>query len=456
MSRPAQNTQSLFNTTNTPGQWKRITVLPDDTKVDALTTKDETTIALDGIPIVSYRVLPYSLRLEITSVGTPYHNKAEHVPSYPVLEIGPPSLTNDTKNKNGKTNEEISIEDFWGVLHGLHTILHTQETIPIVFSSSLPPSTISTLTTYLLQSGLARRKHVPHGHPIPPPTSISPSDPELFLLRGTFWQGAGTGGYHHPERNRSWLRGENAKFARVPFPYTPSFTRSPLVITAHPLRPPKPAPGELVYRKYFPTIGQSLELHYVDLEDADGNEERVGRHLEAFHRWHNHPLVNKGWGEAGPIEKHRKYLKDLIADPAVLPLMMSWDGELMGYTELVYIKENHVAQHIQDGARDYDRGLHVLVGEDKFRGADRSVAWFGALLHYLLLADPRTERVIGEPKAANPRIVKLSLDVGMHLQTIFDFPYKRSVLTWHTRDRYFKYDNNVGVVDGEGAQMSKL
>lgn len=32
------------------------------------------------------------------------------------------------------------------------------------------------------------------------------------------------------------------------------------------------------------------------------------------------------------------------------------------------MQEDHVATFVPDGAHDYDRGLHVLVGEDKFRG----------------------------------------------------------------------------------------
>ena len=64
----------------------------------------------------------------------------------------------------------------------------------------------------------------------------------------------------------------------------------------------------------------------------------VSRHLAAFHRWHNSDHVNRGWGERGPLEKHREYVRTLMADPGVLPVMMSWDGELMGYAELVYVK----------------------------------------------------------------------------------------------------------------------
>jgi len=80
------------------------------------------------------------------------------------------------------------------------------------------------------------------------------------------------------------------------------------------------------------------------------------------------------------------------------------------------------------------------VGEDKFRGLTRSKAWMNSIHHFSFLSDPRTERVIGEPKANNPGIIKVSLETGMHIMTMFDFPYKRSVMTWNPRERFFKLD----------------
>ena len=71
---------------------------------------------------------------------------------------------------------------------------------------------------------------------------------------------------------------------------------------------------------------------------ADEGGVQVSRHLATFHRWHNSDHVNRGWGERGPLEKHRKYVEGLLADPGVLPVIMSWDGEFMGYAELVYLK----------------------------------------------------------------------------------------------------------------------
>ncbi|RPD65641.1 hypothetical protein L226DRAFT_530817 [Lentinus tigrinus ALCF2SS1-7] len=403
--------------------WRRILVLPDGARVDiqdAVDASQPTKVAIDGTVVCAYRTLPRSLALVVSAIGTPYENSVDHVPKFPLLEILPPSEV----QPGAPTG--ISIADLWGVLNVLHTLYHAQENIPVILSPTI--TNASALETYLLHSGLARKRHT-----LPGDTS-SAREPELFLIRETFWQGAGTVNFH----TRGWLRGHAALLAGAPFPYVQSFTRTPLVITAHPLRPPKPRPGEVIYRKFFPNVGQMLEFAYVDLGN-DGDDE-VSEHLATFHRWHNSDHVNRGWGERGPIEKHRAYLRELIADPCVLPLMMSWDGELMGYTELVYIKENHVSAYVPNGAWDYDRGLHILVGEEKFRGSNRSKAWFSAIHHILFLSDPRTMRVIGEPKAKNQAVIDLSVAVHMNVNTIFDFPYKRSVMTWLPRERWFKYD----------------
>jgi hypothetical protein len=99
-------------------------------------------------------------------------------------------------------------------------------------------------------------------------------------------------------------------------------------------------------------------------------------------------------------------------------------------------KENHVGPYISGGPGDWDRGLHVLVGEDKFRGAERSklsitacklgltdnnraaTQWHRSLIHYCFLADPRTEKVMVEPKAENTSIIKVEFDSAMHIATV--------------------------------------
>lgn len=83
---------------------------------------------------------------------------------------------------------------------------------------------------------------------------------------------------------------------------------------------------------------------------------------------------------------------------------------------------------------DWDRGIHVLVGEERFRGSTRGKvatlllllklihlaarAWMRSLHHYCFLADPRTDHVVGEPRADNAAVIKVLLDATMHIATV--------------------------------------
>ncbi|KAG1719395.1 acyl-CoA N-acyltransferase [Suillus occidentalis] len=389
-------------------------ILPDGAVMTAKADSVSSTnfVHIDGLAVCEYHLLNQTAQLVISAVGTQFENTASHVPRFQVIEILPSSDSSPPASRN-----DMVVQDLWATVYALFTLYHKQEVIPVVLSQKFKNS--KELRSYLLRSGLGRTAHVP-----------TDSKEEIYLHRAAFWQGAGTQGYH----TRGWL--PLSSFTIAPFPYIQSFTRTPTVISAHPLRPVKPNPGETLFRRFCPSIGETLEFTYFDL----GSGSETSEHLDSFHRWHNQERVNKAWGERGSLEKHRAYITEVTNDPAVLPLIMSWNGEPMGYAEITYLKENHVAPYIPGGPGDWDRGLHVLVGEDKFRGADRTTTWHRALIHYCFLADPRTESVMGEPKADNSSIIKVEFDSAMHIATIFDFPYKRSALVCATRERFFRLD----------------
>ncbi|KAI6026541.1 acyl-CoA N-acyltransferase [Pisolithus microcarpus] len=344
-------------------------VLPDGKRVEMLGgpgTSDQH-VHLDGKPVCLLCFSGRTAALILSGLGTPHEHTAKHIQEYPVLEV------------------------------------HVTRARRSPSFCRLISSNAADLRSYVLSSGLGR---------------VSPS-------RDISQEGAGQAGFHE----RGWLPpSHSSRHALSPFPSVQSFTRTPLVIAAHPLRPPKPKHGEVLYKRYYFT--------YFDLGSGEG----VSAHLEAFHRWHNDERVNKGWSESGSLQKHLEYVKGVLDNPAILPIMMSWDGDLMGYVEIVWLKENHIATYIPNGPKDWDRGMHVLVGEEKYRGSDRAQAWLRSIFHYCFLADSRTERAIGEPRADNASIVKVSLDAAMHIETIFDFPYKRSVMTCVPRERFFKMD----------------
>lgn len=150
-----------------------------------------TTITIDGTPILDFQVLDPALdaKLVLSAVGTPFeHSEQEPSPRYPVLELVLPP------DHDGMDSEEKSVknEDAWAAIYTLWTLFPTQEVIPICLSPSIPEAVSSALKDYLLRSGLARcslaNKTIRQAS-----DSLSSTGEILYLLRGAFWQGGGTG-----------------------------------------------------------------------------------------------------------------------------------------------------------------------------------------------------------------------------------------------------------------------
>jgi RimJ/RimL family protein N-acetyltransferase len=192
----------------------------------------------------------------------------------------------------------------------------------------------------------------------------------------------------------------------------------------HPLRPPKPS-GEL-YRRFDAQLGNWISFRTVEI-DTD---------LERFNRWQNQPRVAAFWQEEGSLEQHRQYLEKLAADPHSLPLIGSFDDQPFGYFEAYWAKEDRIAPYYS--ADDYDRGIHMLVGEDTHRGPLKVESWLSSLVHYLLLDDPRTQRIVAEPRADNARMIGHMQRLGFWLEKEFDFPHKRAALMVQSRERFFE------------------
>ncbi|MGY3282704.1 acetyl CoA:N6-hydroxylysine acetyl transferase [Pseudomonas fulva] len=191
----------------------------------------------------------------------------------------------------------------------------------------------------------------------------------------------------------------------------------------HPLRAPKPR-GE-VYRRFDARLGSWVSLRTLEIEHD----------LERFNRWQNEPRVEAFWQEGGSLAQHREYLAKLEADPHTLTLIGCFDDQPFAYFEAYWAKEDRIAPFYQ--ADDYDRGIHMLVGEQQHRGPHKVASWLRALVHYLFLDDPRTQRVVAEPRADNARMIGYMQDQCFHCDKVFDFPHKRAALMILGRERFF-------------------
>ncbi|MET1078082.1 MAG: GNAT family N-acetyltransferase [Pseudomonas sp.] len=192
----------------------------------------------------------------------------------------------------------------------------------------------------------------------------------------------------------------------------------------HPRRPPKPR-GE-VYRRFDARLGAWVSLRCLEVEQD----------LERFSRWQNQPRVAHFWQEQGDLAQHRRYLESLAADPRVLTLIGCLDDEPFAYFEAYWAKEDRIAPFYAAG--DYDRGIHLLVGEEHHRGPHKVAAWLGALVHYLFLDEPRTQTLVLEPRADNLKMIGYLQSLGFFKEKEFDFPHKRAALMALRREAFFE------------------
>lgn len=183
---------------------------------------------------------------------------------------------------------------------------------------------------------------------------------------------------------------------------------------SHPQRPAKPQ-GE-VYRRFDPQLGAWISLRTLDIE----------LDLERFNRWQNTPRVLAFWDEGGSLEDHRQYLEKLADDPHTLTLIGCFDDQPFAYFEAYWAKEDRIAPFYDAG--DYDRGIHMLVGEQAHRGPHKVASWLSALTDYLLQDDPRTRRIVAEPRADNAKMIGYMQAQGYARIKEFDFPHKRAAL----------------------------
>ncbi|MGM0571528.1 GNAT family N-acetyltransferase [Marinobacter sp.] len=190
--------------------------------------------------------------------------------------------------------------------------------------------------------------------------------------------------------------------------------------------PRRPAVGDQVlYRRLVPALGKTVTLRRATVAE-DG---------ERFHCWQNDPRAARFWEYPWGRERLDAMLEERRADPHALPLILEADGEAVGYFETYYVPEDRLGPYCD--ARPHDQGMHVLIGERRFLGEGQTIHWLNAVSHFLFLAEPRTHRLWGEPRADNRAMLRYTRTTTWEHHGEFDFPHKRAVLLCNPRERFF-------------------
>ncbi|GAB7353771.1 hypothetical protein MBLNU459_g4160t2 [Dothideomycetes sp. NU459] len=239
----------------------------------------------------------------------------------------------------------------------------------------------------------------------------------------------------------------------------------------HPLRPKPPRQGETFYTRFIPSLGEYLSFRVASIAKrpvlhlgpvanssssvpsgtsplktatsvADSAASTAGplnadlTDSELLHKWMNDPRVAYSWGEDGPISHQEQFLAGGLKNRHSFPVIGCFDGQPFGYFEMYWIKEDRLGTYLGGNVGDYDRGLHVLVGEQKFRGPHRIKVWLSALVHACFLADSRTETVMLEPRVDNEKLKNYCEEVGFFKEREISFPHKQSNLMKIRRDAW--------------------
>ena len=291
------------------------------------------------------------------------------------------------------------------------------------------------------------------------PFASRPGSPQRGSTAGRESPGTQTpsGGTHSPGQFGPFQSTSHLPTYYPPHPPQYTFTNG----IRHPIRPRPYRQGETFYCRYIPSVGQYLSFRvasvatkapsrqgpwsiqsgqpilggfssprpsmtdnlFPTLGSLDLNAEND---IQLLHRWMNDPRVAYSWGEQGDEAHQEAFLKHNLQSKHSFPVIGCWDGKPFGYFEIYWVKEDTFGKYLGGEVRDWDRGLHVLVGEQEFRGPHRIKIWLSALIHFCWLVDMRTETVMMEPRVDNEKLLHYCREIGFFKEGEVTFPHKQS------------------------------
>lgn len=198
---------------------------------------------------------------------------------------------------------------------------------------------------------------------------------------------------------------------------------------SHPIRP-KFSEGEILYTQDIPHLQRTIRLRVIDRK----------LDLDTFHEWHNQTRVAHFWELNQSKTELLGYISKSLHDPHLMPVIAELGDknqfEPVGYFEIYWTKEDRLGPYYD--AQDYDRGFHLLIGNQKYLGFENTDAILKHVCHYIFQSEPKTESIMGEPRHDNEKILKY-LETFKAWERIkeFDFPHKRAVLLRCDRQKFY-------------------
>ncbi|KAJ5946773.1 hypothetical protein N7454_003612 [Penicillium verhagenii] len=260
------------------------------------------------------------------------------------------------------------------------------------------------------------------------------SDGCSVVFRNSFWQGCAS-----PLGPRSiWTPSANNAMPHLNYVTTSTAT----IRRTHPLRPPKPSPGSIVYSRYIPSLDKVFSLAVIDYQEPT--------HVEFFHqsRRTTSPATHLGI-QGDSLEEDYEYLRRQSEDAHTIGLLGQFDGTLFGYFEVFWAKEDFLG--VASDAGDFDRGLNASVGYSSFKSRRWLQACWSSLLHYMFLDENRTETIIGDEVCGRELLGDASFEL-LEDYTV-EMPHQQVHLTRYSRELFFLLCPFDGALEDVNSQL---
>ncbi|MEU0881648.1 GNAT family N-acetyltransferase [Lentzea sp. NPDC005914] len=134
-----------------------------------------------------------------------------------------------------------------------------------------------------------------------------------------------------------------------------------------------------------------------------------GYDLHLIHRWNQAPHVAAFARRAWTLQQWELRLRECLGADDVRPLLISWHGRLVIYSEVYRAARDVVAECYR--ARPHDLGLTLAVGELAMTDQGLVRSLLPRLTDALFEADPQCTRIVMEPDVRNKRAIR-SFEAG--------------------------------------------
>lgn len=183
------------------------------------------------------------------------------------------------------------------------------------------------------------------------------------------------------------------------------------------------------YRKHTtadaPAIPELTDPWHARAARPDGYD------LHLIHRWNQAPHVAAFWRQAWPLPRWEEQLESHLVGDDVRPLLISWHGRPVIYTEVYRTARHQIAECYQ--ARPHDLGLRLAVGELAMTDRGLVQALLPHLSDALFEADPHCTRIVLEPDVRNTRAIRSFQAGGFMVADEIMLPNKVALLMVRTR-----------------------